>query len=333
MEKTTYLVTGATGHLGYNLAELLIHKGENVITTYRSKKEILDDLDCESRYADIMDKTSLLEAFKGVNSVFAVGAAFKMWAKNPKKDIYDVNMQGTKNLFEAAEECGVKNIVYVSSIAALDFTKLPANPNNGYNRDRRNWYFNSKNDSDKLALELAKRHNIRTVLVLPSTMIGDRAHKLSYSNNLVKQILDGEMIAETNFMINWIDVKDVAQGAYSAMLNGKNGERYVLANEKDMSITDSVKLAAKLFPDLKLRTPPKVPKFVLYTIGGAMELFSKITGKEPLLQRHYVSMFYGLKQHFNISKSKTDLDFNPTEAPAALKEALEYIKEDWEFQY
>lgn len=335
MDKTTYLVTGATGHLGYNLSRLLLDKGEQVIATYRNpkKKPILKELNCETRLADIMDKASLLEAFKGVKRVFAVGAAFKMWAKNPKKEIYDVNIQGTKNLFEAAAQCGVEDIVYVSSIAALDFTTLPAAPKNGYNSDRRNWYFNSKNDSDKLALELGEKYNIRTVLILPSAMIGDKAHQLSYSNNLVKQILDGEMIADTNFSLNWIDVKDVAKGAYSAMKNGKNGERYILANEKHMTITDSVKVAAKLFPDLKLKTPPKVPKFVLYIIGGLMEFMSKLTGKEPLLQRHYVSMFYGLDQDFDISKSKEDLGFNPKQSELALSDSLHYIKNDWNFSH
>ena len=55
---------------------------------------------------------------------------------DPKKEIYDVNLEGTKLQIEAAAEAGVKRIVYVSSIAALDYSKLPTKESYGYNPDR-----------------------------------------------------------------------------------------------------------------------------------------------------------------------------------------------------
>ncbi|TCI94740.1 SDR family NAD(P)-dependent oxidoreductase [Tenacibaculum sp. M341] len=332
MDRKT-LVTGANGHLGFNLCKLLIDKKINVVATYRNKKnkKILEELGCETAHVDIMDKESMIKAFKDISDIYAVGASFKMWAKNPKKEIYDTNVTGTKNLFEAAATCGVKNIVYVSSVAALDFTKLPAKESNGYNSDRRNWYYNSKNDSDKLALELSKKFNIRTVLILPSAMIGSKSHNLSYSNKLVHQIMTGEMIADTNITLNWIDVKDVAIGAYLAMKKGKNRERYILANEKHTSIQESVHIVSKEFPDLKLKTPPKIPKFTLHIIAFFMEIGSKLTGKEPLLKREYIKMFYGLKQDYDIHKAKTELGFNPTNSKTALINAVKYLKNDWNY--
>lgn len=331
MSKEISLVTGANGHLGNNLVRLLLNKNQKVRATVRNinKLEPFEGLDCEIAQADITNRESLKKAFQGVTNLYAVGANFSMWAKNPKVEIYDNNVQGTQNVFDIAKECGIKNIVYVSSVASLDFTKLPANPDNGYNKDRRNWYYNSKNDSDKLALELGKKYNIRTVLVLPSAMIGSEAYTLSYTNNLLQQILRGEIFIDLNISLNWIDVKDVAQGAYQAMLKGKNRERYILANEQHTTLKESVKIAAELFPELKLKTPKKPPKFLLYFVAGLMELGSKITGKEPQLQRHYIDMFYGLKQDYNISKSKQDLGFAPKPSLQAFKEALRYLKNDW----
>ncbi len=325
------LVTGANGHLGYNLCKLLIEKNIEVVATYRNEKnkKILLELGCEITHVDIMNKSSMIEAFKGVTNLYAVGASFKMWSKNPKKEIYDNNVEGTRNLFEAAFINGVKNILYVSSVAALDFTKLPAKESNGYNTDRRNWYYNSKNDSDKLAIELSKKYNIRTVLILPSAMIGSIAHNLSYSNKLVYQIMNGEMVADTNITLNWIDVKDVAMGAYLAMKKGRNRERYILANEKHTSIQESVNIASKEFSSLKLKTPPKVPKFLLYIVAFFMEIGSKITGKEPLLKREYIKMFYGLHQDYDISKAKTELGFQPTNSKTTLINALAYLKNEW----
>jgi len=331
MEKELSLVTGANGHLGNNLVRLLLEKNIEVRASVRdtNKKKPFAGLDCQLVRSDLTDKDSLVKAFAGVTNLYAVGAAFKMWAKDPEREIYDTNVNGTRNLFEAAQIRGVKNILYVSSVAALDFTKLPAREDNGYNGDRRNWYYNSKNDSDKLALKLGAEYGIRTVLILPSAMIGGVAHKLSYSNRLTWQILNGEIPVDTNITLNWIDVKDVAQGAYDAMMKGRNGERYILANEKHYSIQDSVREAAILYPELKLKTPVKVPKSLLYIIAGAMEFGSKITSKEPLLQRQYLDMFYGLKQDYDISKARAELGFEPKPSQQALAEAFRYLREGW----
>lgn len=331
MSKEISLVTGGNGHLGNNLVRLLLSENKKVRTTVRNinKIEPLKGLDCEVVQADITDRKSLRKAFQDVTNLYAVAANFSMWAKNPKTEIYDNNMQGTQNVFDIAKECGIKNIVYVSSVASLDFTKLPANVDNGYNKDRRNWYYNSKNDSDKLALELGEKYGIRTVLVLPSAMIGSKAYKLSYSNNLVLQVLNGEIPVDTNVTLNWVDVKDVALGTYNAMTKGRDKERYILSNEKHTTMQESVKIASDLYPELKLKMPKKVPKCLLYSVAGLMEFNSKFTGKEPLLQRHYLDMFYDLKQDYDISKSREELNFNPKPSKDALEDALEYLKNEW----
>jgi dihydroflavonol-4-reductase len=331
MSNEISLVTGANGHLGNNLVRLLLSENKKVRATVRNinNKESFKGLDCEVVQADITDIESLKKAFKGITNLYAVGANFSMWAKDPKTEIYDNNVQGTQNVFDIAKECGIKNIVYVSSVASLDFTKLPANVDNGYNKDRRNWYYNSKNDSDKLAIELGKKYRIRTVVILPSAMIGSEAYKLSYSNNLVYQILKGEIPVDTNVTLNWVDVKDVAFGAYKAMLKGNNGERYILSNEQHTTLQESVKIASELYPELKLKTPKKVPKCLLYSVAGLMEFSSKLSGKEPQLQRHYLDMFYGLKQDYDITKSKVELGFNPKPSKKALIDALENLKNEW----
>lgn len=332
MDKPISLITGANGHLGNNLLRLLLSKGENVRAGVRNINTTyaFEGLNCKIVHADLTNKESLVSALQNVTNLYAVGAAYKMWSKNPKKDIYDVNVKGTQYLFEAAAQCGVKNIVYVSSIAALDLTKLPASEKNGYNKDRRNWYYNSKNDSDKLALELGEKFNIRTVLVLPSAMIGSIAYKLNYSNYILLQIINGKFPINTNISLNWIDVKDVAWGAYQAMKKGKNGERYILANEKHTPVQECIEIASELYPELKIKIPKSVPKWMLYSIAGLMEMISLVTGKEPLLQRHYISMFYGLKQDFNISKAKKEFGFNPKPPQKALINAFKYLKEDWQ---
>ena len=330
-QKNLALVTGANGHLGNNLVRLLIEKGVPVRASVRNikNKEPFAGLNCEVVQADITNKQSLISALQGVETFYAVGAAFKLWAKNPKKEIYDVNLDGTKNTIEAAAEAGVKRIVYVSSIAALDYSKLPTKESNGYNPDRRDMYYNSKNDGEKLAFELAKKHNIELVAVLPSAMIGNEAFApLNVSYNIINAILKKEIPVETKITLNWIDVKDVAQGCYLAATKGKNGERYILANEKCTSIKDTTKIAQELFPELKIKLPTAVPKPILFAIAWFMEIGSKISGKAPLLTPKEIAMFSGLQQDFDISKARTELGFKPKSSTQAVKEAMKYLREN-----
>ncbi|MBC9930228.1 NAD-dependent epimerase/dehydratase family protein [Chitinophaga qingshengii] len=327
-QKNLALVSGANGHLGNNLVRLLLKKGIPVRASVRNlqHKSCFKDLDCEVVQADITDKASFKRALQGVDTFYAVGAAFKLWAKDPKKEIYDVNMQGTRNTITAAAEAGVRRIVYVSSIAALDYTHIPTKESNGYNPDRRDMYYNSKNDGEKLAFQLAKDLGIELVSVMPGAMIGGEAFlPLNVSYGVLKLILNKQIPVDTGITLNWVDVMDVAEGCYLAAQKGRSGERYILANEKCMTITDTTKLAQELYPALQLKVPGAVPKFMLYAIAGLMEFSAKLKGKPPLLTTKEIAMFSGLQQDFDISKSRNELGFQPKDNRQVVKEALAYL--------
>ncbi|EHQ27670.1 NAD-dependent epimerase/dehydratase family protein [Mucilaginibacter paludis] len=322
------LVNGANGHLGNNLVRLLISKGLRVRASVRSigNKKPFEGLDCEVVQSDIADKQSLVRALQGVDTFYAVGAVFKLWAKDPQKEIYDVNIRGTRSMIEAAAEAGVKRIVYVSSIAALNYTTIPAKESYGYNPDRRDMYYNSKNDGEQLAFKLAKEFNIELVAVLPSAMIGGEAFApLNVSYNILRLILQKQIPVETDIALNWVDVKDVAEGCYLAATKGMSGERYILANETCTSIKDTTKIAQQLFPELKIKLPLAVPKPVLFVMAWFMELASKINGKAPLLSVKDIAMFSGLQQDFDLTKSRKELGFNPTNTDEVLKESMHYL--------
>jgi dihydroflavonol-4-reductase len=329
-QKHLALVSGANGHLGNNLVRLLIQKGIPVRATVRNinNKTPFHGLDCEVVQADITDKASFVKALQGVETFYAVGASFKLWARDPKKEIYDVNMEGTRNTIEAAAAAGVKRMVYVSSIAALNYTKLPTKESNGYNPDRRDMYYNSKNDGELLAFKLAKELGIELVSVMPSAMIGSEAFlPLNVSYGILRLILNRQIPMDTRITLNWVDVKDVAEGCYLAAQKGRPGERYILANEQCMTITDTTRLAQELYPALNLKIPGRVPKFMLFAIAGMMELSARMNNKAPVLTRKDIAMFAGLQQNFDISKARNELGFNPKSPRQAVTEALAYLVE------
>lgn len=173
-----------------------------------------------------------------------------------------------------------------------------------------------------------KKHNIELVAVLPSAMIGSEAFApLNVSYNIIYLILKKQIPVETNITLNWIDVKDVAEGCYLAATKGINGERYILANEKCTSIKNTTKIAQELFPELKIKMPMAVPA-ILFTIAWFMEIGSKISGKAPLLTTKDIAMFSGLQQDFDISKARIELGFKPKSSEKAVKEAMKYLSEN-----
>ena len=106
VQKNLALVTGANGHLGNNLVRLLIKKGVPVRAAVRNIKNTAPfaGLECEVVQADITNMQSLTTALQGIQTFYAVCAAFKLWAKDPKKEIYDVNIEGTRLQIEAAAQ-------------------------------------------------------------------------------------------------------------------------------------------------------------------------------------------------------------------------------------
>ncbi|MNV43357.1 hypothetical protein D3C71_1350680 [compost metagenome] len=166
---------------------------------------------------------------------------------------------------------------------------------------------------------------------MPGAMIGSEAAlPLNVSYDVLRLILTRQIPVDTGISLNWVDVKDVAEGCYLAALHGKPGERYILANEKCMSISDTTRLAQKLYPQLQLKIPAAVPKIVLYTIAGLMQFAARLQGKAPVITTKDIAMFSGLQQDFNISKARTELGFNPKSSEEAVREALAYLMEHQE---
>lgn len=156
-------------------------------------------------------------------------------------------------------------------------------------------YYNSKNDGEQLAFKLAKELGIGLVSVMPGAMIDSETFlPLSVSYGVLKLILNKQIPMDTKITLNWVDVKDVAEGCYLAAQKDRSGERYILANDTCMTITETTKLAQELYPKLKLKVPGSVPKFVLYVIASIMEFSAKLNGKPPVLTRKDIAMFLGL---------------------------------------
>ncbi|HID89848.1 MAG TPA: NAD-dependent epimerase/dehydratase family protein, partial [Anaerolineae bacterium] len=114
------LVTGSTGCVGANVVAALLRRGYEVRAMHRptSRLDALEGLEVEQVVGDILDPPSLARAMEECDWVFHVAAVSDYW-RTPPEVIYRVNVEGTRNVVEAALRAGVHRLIYTSSVGAL----------------------------------------------------------------------------------------------------------------------------------------------------------------------------------------------------------------------
>src|ERR1700676_5289020 len=111
------LVTGASGFVGWHVARLLIERGHRVRALVRASSNI-PDLDVERVTGDLRDPASLKSAVIGCGLLFHVAADYRLWSKHPE-ELYQSNVEGTRNMLSAAKAAGVERVVYTSTVGCI----------------------------------------------------------------------------------------------------------------------------------------------------------------------------------------------------------------------
>lgn len=319
------LVTGANGHLGNNLVRALLAKGMRVRAGVRDKNNTqpFADLDCELVYAEMQDQESIRLALQNVDVLYQVAAVFKHWAKDPEAEIVIPNVNGTRIVLEAAAQAGVRKVVYVSSVAAIGHDGQPLDESH-WNPDLSNPYYRSKILSELHAWQVAQQHGLWMVSILPSAMIGPNAQQLTDTMGFLESIRHRQLPVNPNFHFNFIDVRDVAEGAILAAEKGQAGQRYILANTHSSDFGALIEAANSL--PRSYTTPPTAPKWLLLTAAWASELLARVSGKPAKLTRSQVRLFHGVKQEYQTDKAQSQLGFQPRSPALALEEAFAYLE-------
>ncbi|CAA0103532.1 Aurachin B dehydrogenase [Zhongshania aliphaticivorans] len=320
------LVTGANGHLGNNLVRQLLDEGYTVKAGVRdiACTAPFEGLNCELVYVDILDKASIDQALQGVDILFQVAAVFKHWATDPEKDIVQTNVLGTEIVLEAAARAKLEKVVYISSVAAVGHDGSPLSEDR-WNTDLSNPYYRSKILSEKKAYEVANRHGLWMVVILPAAMVGPNCFKLTPTMEYIRAVLKNELPFDPQFFFNFVDVRDVARGSISAMSNGQSGERYILANIKSLSMDDVVTALNTDSIALRVRTRAKAPKWLLLLVAWVQETVSMFSRKEASLTVSQVKTFFNVHQEYDISKARNALQYSPAMPSQAIKAAGEYL--------
>jgi len=318
------LVSGANGFTGSYLIKLLLKKGYQVkgIVRKTSNLEAIKDLPFELYYADLATHPSFDDAMQDIDVVFNVGAAYRVEGV-PQKYFWDVNLEGTRKLLEAAKEKGVKRFVHCSTVGVQgDIKNPPAKEEDPYAPG--DYYQESKVEGEKLALQYFK-DGLPLTVVRPVGIYGPGDLRFL---KLFKFINNGKfkMIGSGNVLYHLTYVEDLTEGI---LLAGEKeealGEIFTIGGEGYLTLNDLVKKIAGILN--KPVPTTRIPVFPVWFVGLLCEIACKPFGITPPIYRRRVD-FFVKDRAFDISKSKRLLGYKPkVNLDEGLKKTAQWYKE------
>ena len=320
------LITGATGFVGSHVAQLLCAQGADVRLLVRStsRTENIADLKADRVIGDLRDPGSLKKAVQGCEFVFHVAADYRLWVRDPEQ-MYRSNVEGTRAIIQAAQESGVRRVIYTSSVATMGFSTTghiadEASPVSL--EDMVGPYKRSKFMAEQIALQ-AGRSGANVVVVNPTTPIGDQDIKPTPTGRIIVDFLKRKFPAYVDTGLNIVDVKDVARGHLLAMEKARPGERYILGGENLTlkQILDRLSALTGL-PSPRMKVPHAV------ALGFAVfdQFFTGVVmRKEPRATIDAVRM--GRKKMFASSaRAERELGYQAASVDEALRRAIEWFQ-------
>jgi dihydroflavonol-4-reductase len=276
-------VTGGTGFIGSHIVRVLLADGHTVRVLHRanSKMSALDGLKFESRIGDVTDVESMRQAFAGCDWVFHVAAVADYWHANPDW-MFTVNVEGTRNVLQAARDAQIKRVIFTSSGAAIGIPsdkETPSDESIPFNLKPQEFsYGYSKWQAEQIALEAVEQGQ-DIVILNPSVVMGPGDLNL-ISGTFVMQMVQSQWltpISHGGFGV--IDVRDVAAAHLAAAKKGRSGERYILntQNYDDAEwfalIADVIGVAKPVFT---------MPDFILPVVARAIPVLRRIGIQTPI---------------------------------------------------
>jgi dihydroflavonol-4-reductase len=320
------LVTGATGFVGSRVARALSQRGWEVRALVRpgADQRNLRQLPIELSSGDLCDPASLAVALSGCHALFHVAADYRLGVADPQP-LYRSNVEGTRNVLDAAHRAGLTRIVYTSSVATVG---LPADGSPGTEdtpvalTDMIGHYKRSKFLAEEVAREFARK-GAPVVIVNPSTPIGPGDIKPTPTGQMVVDAAAGRTPAYVDTGLNIVHVDDVAAGHLRALERGRIGERYILGGE-NMALREILVQICRLAG----RSPPRIrlPHSALLPVAYASEALARLTGGGTRVTVEAVRL---ARKHMYFSSEKAVRDLGYSWRPPALafEDALLWFRE------
>jgi nucleoside-diphosphate-sugar epimerase len=315
-------VTGGTGLIGGNLARRLRERGDEIVALVRTpaKAGTLRDLGCELVEGDLAAVDAIRRGCDGCDAAFHVAAIYEVGVpRSRRNEVFDVNVRGTARVLDAAEEAGVRRIVYVSTIGAFGNTKGKVvdesyrHPHDGF----LSLYEETKTLAHDAAIDRIAR-GAPVIIVQPGGVYGpgDTSDLGSLMERVRRGRLPFRFFPETGF--NFLHIDDAVTGILLAHDRGRVGESYVLGGQL-ATMDDLISTVARASG----RRPPRMtmPPWLVKAGIPVGPLVGKALGTGPNLAE-MIRSADGVTYWATDEKARRELGYAPRDLETGIRQTL-----------
>ncbi|MCM1227227.1 MAG: NAD-dependent epimerase/dehydratase family protein [Clostridium sp.] len=327
MKPKMYIITGANGHLASTIIRYLI-KQDCVIRGLILPTESNHNSKSVTYYkGDITKPETLSEIFSDTENydVYVIHAAGIISIGNEVTPLmYNVNVNGTKNIIEVCKNYEVKRLLYVSSVHAIQegtYMSTITEVNSFPKSKVQGGYASTKAEATQAVMN-AVSDGLDAVVVHPSGILGPFDDGNNHITQLIQMYLSGKLPAGVTGGYDFVDVRDVAKGCISAINNGHKGECYILSN-RYYTVRDLIEYMriAVHGKHKKVCVPLKLAKIA----APVFEKIGEITKTRPLFTKYslYVMDSNG---RFSHDKATKELGYTPRDMKDTIRDTIVYLK-------
>jgi dihydroflavonol-4-reductase len=332
-----YLVTGAAGFLGHHVVKLLNARGERPRVLLSAKTDPVDPalrllhaLDVERVTGDLADVASLEAACAGVDIVchlefeIALGDGEEVLAA-----LHRGNVQGTRNLVQAAAKAGVRRMVVSSSSLTVGLNEVPQPLDEDADWGRYAFhlpYALSRREAEQEVLARPPGDLPEILVVNPSFTLGPDDPVGAPANGLVKRMAKPGFRLTAPIGFGVLDVRDYAEGVLLAAERGRAGQRYILsgANLDVEQLTQAVAAVAGVMPG-----GWKIPlaRWYLRPAVWLLNLWNRLRGKPAAVSPALFELWHRYAW-YDTGRARTELGWQPRELRDSLRDTLAWMGRD-----
>lgn len=323
-----YLITGGTGHLGMAIINQLVTAGKNVRAFVLPDDKGADKLPSQVEIfrGNLLDKGSLGPFFTvaAEEEVIVIHCAGIVSTSSKYFQLlYDVNVNGTKNIVQMCLASKVKKLVHVSSVHAI-----PTLPQGeimaeveSFSPDRvKGPYAKTKAEATAYVLEGVKL-GLDASIIYPGGIVGPYDYGRGHITQLVMDFYQGRMPMAIHGGFDFVDVRDVAAGVISCCERGVSGEGYILTN-RYVSVPEFLGLLHEITG--KRKTNIFLPLWIVRGSLPLCSLYYKLR-KQPPLFSSYSLYTLTVNSRYSHEKAKRELGYTTRPFINTVKDTVDWL--------
>ncbi|MGJ5038135.1 NAD-dependent epimerase/dehydratase family protein [Bradyrhizobium sp. HKCCYLRH3059] len=317
------LVTGGSGFIGHHLVSALATRGAEVrVLDIRCPSHMIADV--EYIEGSVLDAGLVKQAVAGVDQVYHLAGLPGMWMPD-REDFYRVNCVGTETMLAAARAGRVRRFLHCSTESILfDYpgsTGAASAPTAPPAEAMPGAYTRSKALAEARAMAAAA-DGFPVVVGTPTMPIGPHDSNLTPPSQMLRHFLDSRLQLYLDFVVNLVDVRDVADGLILAMERGKVGGRYVFGGES-LRLSRILDLMAAISG--RKHVAVAVPGRLAELSAGMLELVSDhLTKRCPSGTAEGVRIARAASD-LSIDRAKRELGYVPRPIEPTLRETIAFL--------